>query len=195
MTLRKITIRNFREKGLSPRRAPRRSLLPLSPKRTQVRLKSLLYFVWLTPDPLRTPDVLRGKSAVCGLNGHRLYYIISLFKVTYKSTTQESRHFHALLHLREFRYLRLMRASVSSTREPMKPESRPSSEQGLASGVNLSGAFDHEFTQTPLAKHASFSGSLVAEVSSLRISSVCMITLDFRQPNRETARCNESPKR
>src|ERR1700732_5309876 len=35
------------------------------------------------------------------------------------------------------------------------------------------GAFDHEFTQTPLAKHASFSGSLVAEVSSLCISSVC----------------------
>jgi hypothetical protein len=53
----------------------------------------------------------------------------------------------------------------------MKPESRPSSEQGLASGVNLAGAFDHEFTQTPLAKHAS-SGSLVAEVSSLCISSV-----------------------
>jgi hypothetical protein len=61
-----------------------------------------------------------------------------------------------------------MRASVSSTREPMKPESRPSSEQGLASAVNL-GAFDHEFTQTPLAKHASFSGSLVAQVSSLCI--------------------------
>jgi hypothetical protein len=38
----------------------------------------------------------------------------------------------------------------------MKPESRPSSKQGLVSAVNL-GAFDHEFTQTPLAKHASFS--------------------------------------
>ena len=47
----------------------------------------------------------------------------------------------------------------------MKPESRPSSEHGLASDVNLAGAFDHEFTQTPLAKHASRSGSLVAEVS------------------------------
>jgi hypothetical protein len=34
-----------------------------------------------------------------------------------------------------------MRASISSTREPMKPESRPSSEQGLASAVNLAGAF------------------------------------------------------
>ena len=32
-----------------------------------------------------------------------------------------------------------MRASVSSTREPMKPESRPSSEQGLDSAVNLTG--------------------------------------------------------
>jgi len=32
----------IRETRLSPRRAPRRSLLPLSPKRTQVRLKSLL---------------------------------------------------------------------------------------------------------------------------------------------------------
>jgi hypothetical protein len=69
----------------------------------------------------------------------------------------------------------------------MKPESRPSSEQGLASAVNLAGAFDHEFTQTPLAKHASFSGSLVAEVSSLCISSVCLIALDFPQPNRDSA--------
>ena len=45
---------SYREKRLSPRQAPGRSLLPLSPKRTQVRLKSLLYIVWLTPDPLRT---------------------------------------------------------------------------------------------------------------------------------------------
>ena len=37
----------------------------------------------------------------------------------------------------------------------MKPESRRSSEQGLASAVNLA-AFDHEFIQTPLTKHASF---------------------------------------
>jgi hypothetical protein len=35
----------------------------------------------------------------------------------------------------QFRYLRLMRASVSSTREPMKPESRRSGEQGLVSAV------------------------------------------------------------
>jgi hypothetical protein len=57
----------------------------------------------------------------------------------------------------------------------MNPESRPSSEQGLASAVNLAGGFDHEFTQTPLAKQASFSGSFVAEVSSLCISSVCLM--------------------
>jgi hypothetical protein len=70
----------------------------------------------------------------------------------------------------------------------MKPESRRSGEQGLASAVNLA-AFDHEFIQTPLTKHASFSGSLVAEVYSLCISSVCLIALDFPQPNREAGRC------
>src|ERR1700693_4619900 len=59
----------IREKRLSPRRALRRSLLPLSPKRTQVRLKSLLHRVWLTPDSLRTHGRPSGKSAVCGLNG------------------------------------------------------------------------------------------------------------------------------
>jgi hypothetical protein len=37
-----------------------------------------------------------------------------------------------------------MRASFSSTQEPMKPESRLSSEQGLDSAVNLAGlAGDH----------------------------------------------------
>jgi len=77
----------------------------------------------------------------------------------------------------------------------MRPEFRPSSEQGLASAVNLVGSFDHEFTQTPRAEHASFGGSLVAEGSSLSISSVCLITLDFPQPNRETARCEQLPKR
>jgi hypothetical protein len=43
----------IREKRLSPRRGSRQPLLPLSPKRTQVRLKSLLYLVWLTPDSFR----------------------------------------------------------------------------------------------------------------------------------------------
>src|ERR1700756_2933655 len=37
--------RVLREKRLSPRRAPKRSLLPLSPRRTQVRLIPLLYQV------------------------------------------------------------------------------------------------------------------------------------------------------
>jgi len=70
----------------------------------------------------------------------------------------------------------------------MKPESRPSSEQGLASAVNLAGLITSSPRHVWL-KHASFSGSLVAEVSSLCISSVCLITLDFPQPNRETAQC------
>ena len=43
-----------REKGLSPRRASKRALLPHSPKRTQVRLKSLLELVWRAPDVIRT---------------------------------------------------------------------------------------------------------------------------------------------
>src|SRR5208337_3624487 len=69
MSLSKITIRNFREKRLSPRR----------------------------PECLREPTgVLQRKSAVYGLNGHRLYYIISLIKAAYKSTIQVSRNFHAL---------------------------------------------------------------------------------------------------
>src|ERR1700693_4714993 len=64
-----VSMSKIREKRLSPRRAPRRSLLPLSPKRTQVRLKSILYLVWLAPDSLRTHGRPRGKSALCGLNG------------------------------------------------------------------------------------------------------------------------------
>ena len=68
-----------------------------APKKTQVRLKSLLYLVWLAIDPLPNPRAaFSAKSAVYGLNGHRLYYIISLFKVTYKSTIQVSRNIHAL---------------------------------------------------------------------------------------------------
>src|SRR5271165_1751342 len=59
----------IREKRLSPRRAPGRSLLPLSPKRTQVRLKSLLYLVWLRQIHSEPTGGLRCKSFVCGLNG------------------------------------------------------------------------------------------------------------------------------
>ena len=53
-------------------------------------------FVWLRQIHPEPTGGLPCKSAVYGLNGHRLYYIISLFKVTYKSTIQVSRNFHAL---------------------------------------------------------------------------------------------------
>ena len=66
----------------------------------------------------------------------------------------------------------------------MKPEVPPEQRTGPSECPQSGGTFDHDFTQTPLAKHASFSGSLVAEVSSLCISNVCLITLDFPQPNR-----------
>ena len=59
----------IRETRLSPRRAPRRSLLPLSPKRTQVRLKSLLHLSGLRQIHSEPTDGLRCKRAVCGLNG------------------------------------------------------------------------------------------------------------------------------
>ena len=49
----------------------------------------------------------------------------------------------------------------------MKPESRPSSEQGLESAVNLAGPLITSSSRHPPAKHASSSGSLVAEVYSL----------------------------
>ena len=39
---------------------------------------------------------LQRKSTVYGLNGRRSCYVISLFKVSYKSTIQVSRNFHAL---------------------------------------------------------------------------------------------------
>src|SRR5271157_4427518 len=77
---------------------------------------------------------------------------------------------------------------------PRADEARVPPEQrtGLSECRQSGGAFDHELTQTPLAKHASFSRSLVAEVSSLCISSVSLITLDFPHPNRERARCEQA---
>jgi hypothetical protein len=65
--------RYIREKRLSPRRAPKRSLLPLSPRRTQVRLKPLLLVsVWPAPDLTPPPaEASTRKSAVCGLNSLR----------------------------------------------------------------------------------------------------------------------------
>jgi hypothetical protein len=57
------------EKRLSPRRALKRSLLPLSPRRTQVRLIPLLFpCVWPSPEVLPPPRrPLQRKSTVCGL--------------------------------------------------------------------------------------------------------------------------------
>src|SRR6202043_1316036 len=54
----------IREKRLSPRPAPGRPLLPLSPKRTQVRLKSLLNRVRHRPDAFRAHGHHPGKSAL-----------------------------------------------------------------------------------------------------------------------------------
>jgi hypothetical protein len=71
---------------------------------------------------------------------------------------------------------------------PRADEARvPNSEQGVASAVNLAGPLITSSSRHPLAKHASSSGSLVAEVYSLCISSVCLITLGFPQPNQEIA--------
>jgi hypothetical protein len=53
-----------------------------------------------------------------------------------------------------------MRGSVSSTREPMKPESRPSSEQGLASAVNVSTLCQRQGKRTGVKRmlHRAYSG-------------------------------------
>jgi len=65
----------------------------------------------------------------------------------------------------------------------------PEQRTGLSECRQSGGPFDHEFTQTrhPGPEHASFGGSLVAEGSSLSISSVCLITLDVKQPATNTA--------
>ena len=59
-----------------------------------------------------------------------------------------------------------MRASVFLTREPTKPESRLSSEQGLASAVNLA-VVDRELTQKPWISTPLLADLFVAEVSSV----------------------------
>jgi hypothetical protein len=122
------------EKTFSPS-SPKAVSLPLSPKRTQVRLKSLLYLVWLRQIHSEPTGGLRCKSAVYGLNGHRSYYIISLFKATYKSTIQLSRNFNALFTKA------LENSDTCDSCAPLSlpvTESRcPSSKQGLLSAVNL----------------------------------------------------------
>src|SRR5215471_13759961 len=72
-----------------------------------------------------------------------------------------------------------MRSSVFFHSRADEARFLPEQRTGLSECRQSFRAFDHEFTQTPLAKHASFSGSLVAEVSSLCISSVCLIALEF----------------
>jgi hypothetical protein len=65
-----VAIRNYLFQNSSPlfisgektfsRRGPRQPLLPLSPKRTKVRLKSLLYLVWLAPESTPNPRTSSG---------------------------------------------------------------------------------------------------------------------------------------
>jgi hypothetical protein len=74
----------------------------------------------------------------------------------------------------------------------MKPESRPNSEQGLASRVNLVGAFDDEFIQTTLAKHASFSLADLLHRSVLALHRKRLFDNAGLPTNRETARCELS---
>ena len=52
----------IREKDFLPVEAQGSLSLPLSPKRTQVRLKSLLYLVWLTPDVTSNPRTSFGQE-------------------------------------------------------------------------------------------------------------------------------------
>ena len=63
--------------------------------------------------------------------------------------------------------MRLMRASVSSTQEPMKPESRPSSEQGLDSAVNL--AIRKQIAFSINTQFATISGSSIPPIAGPRI--------------------------
>src|SRR5262249_42227431 len=80
----------------------------------------------------------------------------------------------------------------------LTPESRSSqsAEQraGLSECRQSGGAFDRQFTQTPLAKHASFGGSLVAEVSLLCISSVCLIAMEFPTTKPRDSELQETTK-
>jgi hypothetical protein len=100
---------------------------------------------------------LRRKSTVYGLNGHRLYYIMSLFKVTYKSTIQVSRNIHALI-TKTFENSDTAIDARLCLFHPRADEARvsPSSEQSLASAVNLAGLITssprHLWLSTPLLR-------------------------------------------
>jgi hypothetical protein len=85
-----------REKRLSPRRASKQSLLPHSPKRTLVRLKSLLKQPGFARFLSQPTAGLQRKSAVYGLNGQRVISVIALSLVTYGDAIYKSRSFTAL---------------------------------------------------------------------------------------------------
>jgi hypothetical protein len=93
---RELTKEPFGRKDFLPVEPWGGSLLPLSPKRTQVRLKSLLHLVWLTPDSLRAHGHPLDKSTVYGLNGQRSYCVIALSLATYGHAIWKSRSFTAL---------------------------------------------------------------------------------------------------
>src|SRR5262249_49973100 len=66
-----LGLHSFWEKELSPLQALEQSLLPLSSKRTQIRLKSLLLLVWFRQIALEPMGCLCSKSTVRGLNSLR----------------------------------------------------------------------------------------------------------------------------
>ena len=75
-------------KDFLPVESPRRSLLPLSPKRTEVRLKSLLQCLAYARSTSEPTGVLQCKSTVCGLNGLRPTLRVGALHL--KSSTPES---------------------------------------------------------------------------------------------------------
>ena len=77
------------EKRLSPRRAPKRSLLPLSPRSNPGSPKTTpVPSVWPSPGLLPPPRrPLQRKSTVCGLNGSPPRLINSRGTLPFKSST------------------------------------------------------------------------------------------------------------
>jgi hypothetical protein len=77
-----------RKNDLLPVKPRDGSLLPLSPKRTQVRLKSLLYLVWLTPESTPNPRTSFGQE--CRLRLKRPAPNAARRCPPFKSSTPES---------------------------------------------------------------------------------------------------------
>jgi hypothetical protein len=132
-------------------------------------------------------DVLRGKSAVYGLNGHKAYYVISLFKVTYKSTIQISRNFNALFtDLREFRYLRLMRASDADDTIYLQDATANGFQVGPYSGVYA--VADNSYTVNIIGGTGRFAGA-TGQLSTIGV--LCSDSVPFSQaPHLATADFN-----